>query len=52
MPKHNALLLTIIFIIQISPQCMIDYQYADSNTGYCLPCQYNCKTCYDSTYCL
>ena len=50
------MLIPIIAILALlplaSPQCLSNYQYADPNTGSCLPCPYNCKSCFNQLFCM
>jgi hypothetical protein len=45
-------ILLFLLLHLIIADCNPNYEYADPNSGICLPCDYNCQTCYDSTYCL
>ncbi len=47
---HPVLLALLLALA--SPSCYPNYEYPEPNSGLCLPCAYNCLTCYDGGYCL
>lgn len=46
-----SLIIILLFSQEIAA-CNPNYEFTDPNSGLCLPCEYNCLTCYDTTYCL
>ena len=51
MKSTYSLIVFFTFLVAITSQCMTNYQYTDSNTGLCMPCNYNCLTCFNNVTC-
>ena len=51
--KHiqQIIILHLLLVLAFS-SCSSNYEYSNPDSGTCMPCSYNCLTCYDYNYCL
>ena len=49
---HLQILILHLLLPLFLADCSPNYEYSHPSSGFCLPCKYNCLTCYDASYCL
>jgi hypothetical protein len=49
---HTYLLLSAFYVRVTIQFCLTTHEYYDYLTNTCLPCAYNCLTCFDSSLCV